>query len=88
MGPQEKNKKEKDDYGGLQSGHCHHHTVKRGTERIRDVDRKWIRRSGLSLHNSMTSLPPPWGISTPAPFIGGAKPPKKKYGSLRYWGGP
>jgi hypothetical protein len=33
MGPQEKNKEEKDYYGGLQSGHCNHHAVKRGTER-------------------------------------------------------
>ena len=46
MEPREKNKEAKGDYGSLQSGHYNHHTVKRGSERIRDVDRKWIRRSG------------------------------------------
>ena len=89
MGPREKDKEEKDDHGGLQSGHYNHHTVKRGCERIRDVDRKWIRRSGLSLHHSTTGLPPPpLGDFHAGAMVGGAKPRRKKDGSLRYWGGP
>lgn len=89
MGPQEKHKEEKDYYGGLQSGHYnHHHTVKRETERIRDVDRKWIRRSGLSLHNSTDEPSTTLGDFHAGAMVGGAKPPKEKDGSLRYWGGP